>query len=184
MSYLVNSVVVQTETMTFIPTVNTTWKLGTSDFSTWAQGTISKIQVTKNSNVNPLLINSSLSPTYNQIWQTVTPPTSTKIRFAGQNIWTLVATGNSNQTFINGASGGTLVCSMPFQGAIYKKVVLYYDAVNGACAAYTFPVAFSQIPGIVITSSGPAASTCSATATAATVSTGVATSGFLFLEGY
>jgi hypothetical protein len=50
------------------------------------------------------------------------------------------------QTVINCSTSGTFTVSQPFQGASYKMVIGYMSACLGT-ATYTFPTAFTNIPG-------------------------------------
>jgi len=52
------------------------------------------------------------------------------------------------KTEINGSTSGTLIGCQPFQGASYKRVVIYCDALSGS-ATYTFPTPFAKIPSIL-----------------------------------
>jgi hypothetical protein len=84
----------------------------------------------------------------------------------------------STQTTVNAATSGTIVCSMPFRGSSYKKVIIYCNATLGA-ATYTFPVSFTYTP-IDVTSTG---TVTSLTTTSITI-TGTTSTGFIIIEGY
>jgi len=84
----------------------------------------------------------------------------------------------STQTTVNAATSGTIVCSMPFRGSSYKKVIIYCNATLGA-ATYTFPVSFTYTP-IDVTSTG---TVTSLTTTSITI-TGATSTGFIIIEGY
>lgn len=84
-------------------------------------------------------------------------------------------------TTLTGAAG-TAVCSQPFSGASYKKVMVYLNGyTDTATQTYTFPVAFIHTPTVYGLSAGITA----ATVTSTTVKfTSTILSGFVFLEGF
>jgi hypothetical protein len=84
---------------------------------------------------------------------------------------------NTAQTTTN-----SCVFAQPFAGSAYKEVVIYY--VSGASASYTFPVAFTHTPGIVVSSGGPAASVITSLSTTAVTVSGGSTAGFIYLKGF
>lgn len=85
------------------------------------------------------------------------------------------------QSTIGGATSGNMVCSQPFQGASYKKVVINLAALLGN-ASYTFPVAFAIKPDYFI--GGAAASASVSVSTTAITVTGATSTGVIILEGY
>ena len=86
------------------------------------------------------------------------------------------------QTTLNGTTG-TAVCSEPFQGSSYKKVVVYFSGyTETGSQVYTFPTAFTHTPYVYGLSTAVSATTITTT-TATFVSVG-ALSGFLFIEGF
>jgi len=79
------------------------------------------------------------------------------------------------------AAAGTVICSMPFQGASYKKVIINLNGSTGTTTSYTFPTAFSVTPSVFLGSG------ISGTITPSTTSVTIATtamSGFIVIEGY
>jgi hypothetical protein len=92
-----------------------------------------------------------------------------------------INTGTSTQTTLTG-SAGTAICSQPFQGTSYMKVVIYLNGyTDTGTQVYTFPVAFSHTPFIYGLLTAVSGATVSSTTITFTVTTNT---GFVFLEGY
>lgn len=85
---------------------------------------------------------------------------------------------NTPQTTVAGGTSGSIVASMPFAGASFKKVLVWLNALLGA-AVYTFPTAFTNAPTAINT----LGLTVTTTQTTVTI-TGATTTGFISLEGY
>jgi hypothetical protein len=111
---------------------------------------------------------------------------------AAAPLFTVDATGNatvanslnlsSPQTTLTGTTG-TAVCSQPFQGSSYKKVVVYFSGyTETGTQTYTYPTAFVNTPYVYGLSTAVSAST--ATTTSVTFVSVGALSGFIFIEGY
>ena len=86
----------------------------------------------------------------------------------------------SSQTTVTSSFSGSIVCSQPFKGPAYKKVIIYCDALIGS-ASYTYPTAFVNSP--VITS-GNSSLVSSLSATAVTITTTTSISTFIIIEGF
>jgi hypothetical protein len=74
-------------------------------------------------------------------------PTSGPVTTAVQTVSTPAVSIASLQTVVNCATSGTATFSMPLQGATDKRVVVHLAACVGN-ASYTYPTAFTNIPGI------------------------------------
>lgn len=86
----------------------------------------------------------------------------------------------SSQTTVTSSFSGSIVCSQPFKGPAYKKVIIYCDTIIGS-ASYTYPTAFVNSP--VITS-GNSGLVSALSATSVTVTTTTSISTFIILEGF
>ena len=86
----------------------------------------------------------------------------------------------SSQTTVTSSFSGSIVCSQPFKGPAYKKVIIYCDALIGS-ASYTYPTAFVNSP--VITS-GNNSLVSALSATSVTVTTTTSISTFIIIEGF
>ena len=86
----------------------------------------------------------------------------------------------SSQTTVTASFSGSIVCSQPFKGPAYKKVIIYSDSLIGS-ASYTYPTVFVNSP--VITS-GNSSLVSSLSATAVTITTTTSTSTFIIIEGF
>ncbi len=87
----------------------------------------------------------------------------------------------ATQTTLTG-SAGTAVCSQPFQGTSYKKVVIYLNGYSDVGSQiYTFPTPFSKTPYVYGLAAGVSGATASTTSVTFTVTT---QTGFVFIEGY
>lgn len=61
------------------------------------------------------------------------------------------------QTTITGTTSGSLICSMPYQGTSYKKVIIYcngYENDTTTVQTYSFPTPFLVQPYVNINQSG------------------------------
>jgi hypothetical protein len=85
------------------------------------------------------------------------------------------------QTTLTGTAG-TAVCSQPFQGSSYKKVIIFLNGyTDTSTQIYTFPVAFTNTPYVY----GATGVVSGATVTTTTARfTTTAQSGLIFIEGY
>jgi hypothetical protein len=86
----------------------------------------------------------------------------------------------SSQTTVTSSFSGSIVCSQPFKGPAYKKVIIYCDAIIGS-ASYTYPTVFVNSP-VITSGNNSLVSTLSATSV--TVTTTTSTSTFIILEGF
>jgi hypothetical protein len=88
----------------------------------------------------------------------------------------------SPQTLVNGSVSGTALFTQPEQGASYKKVIIYLDALDGT-ADYTFPTAYTFTPVVLITS-GLSGALVTTLDTLHVEVTGSGDTGFLIIEGF
>jgi hypothetical protein len=96
---------------------------------------------------------------------------------------------NNPITTATGAGTGSATFSEPFGGNDFKKVVIYCNALMLSTVSYTFPVAFTNTPGIVVTY-GTGGSIvvlptviASLSTTAITITVTNPTTGYIMLEG-
>jgi hypothetical protein len=85
----------------------------------------------------------------------------------------------TDQQTVNGATSGDMVCSQPQQGATWKKVVIYLNALLGA-ATYTFPTPFTHTPN----KDGEQVLKVTALSASSVTVTGTTTTGLVILEGF
>lgn len=109
------------------------------------------------------------------------------------NTWIPVQTFNSSinfaiaQTTLTGTTAGSAIWSMPFQGASYKKVIIYFSAYENdttTAQSITYPTAFVHTP--IVSSNGSGLSFTS-TISVLTITAPDATTtytGFVIIEGY
>ena len=84
------------------------------------------------------------------------------------------------QETVTGSTGGDMVCSMPFMGATYKKIVIYVNSLSGV-GAYLYPMSFTYVPAM---SGTPEIVALATPGTDAVAVTAAGESGFLILEGF
>lgn len=104
---------------------------------------------------------------------------------AGSTKMTLSASGAlgllTTQTTVNGSTSGSIVCSQPFQGSSYKKVLIYVNNLTSTALTYTYPVAFTFNPMLSFATTGTVSPTSDATHITISGSGG---GGWITLEGY
>ena len=96
---------------------------------------------------------------------------------------------SNSQTTITPSGGsfaGTYICSQPFQGSSYKKVIIYFSGWTAGTTnpTYTFPTAFTHTPAMVTCTSGGVAPTATINTTSYTATAGSTLTGFVILEGF
>jgi len=87
---------------------------------------------------------------------------------------------NENQYTYAGSSSGSIVCSQPFNGSTYKKVLIRVVNLIGS-ATFTYPTTFSGVPIVTAVSAGISLST---SYLYVTVTTSSSVNGWVVLEGY
>jgi hypothetical protein len=87
----------------------------------------------------------------------------------------------ATQTTVSGSTSGSIICSMPFQGSSYKKVIIYVNNLTSTLLTYTYPVAFTFNPMLSYATTGTVTPTSDATHI--TIS-GTSGGGWITLEGY
>lgn len=80
-------------------------------------------------------------------------------------------------------TSGQVQFSMPFNGPTYKKVVIYFSAASGT-TTYSYPIAFTHLPAIIIPTSGVTAGNITNVTLTGVTASGSSTTGWAFLEGY
>ena len=124
----------------------------------------------------------------------LTTPEAGAIEYDGTNFYATPSSAVRNQIAIvnptqttltpsGGAGAGTAICSQPFAGSSYKKVIVYFSGYTyGSNAqAYTYPVAFTNTP---IVSASNVTVTATATTSTYTITAAVAQTGWVELEGF
>jgi len=93
---------------------------------------------------------------------------------------------NQGLTTIAGTQAGSIYCQEPYQGATYKKVLIYFNGFleTSGGKTYTFPVPFTYTPAVVTINQIGTSNIVSISTTSITVDASTATTGFLILEGW
>jgi len=89
---------------------------------------------------------------------------------------------DATKTVVNASTSGSVTYSQPLSGTSWKTVVIHCTAALGT-ASYTYPVAFTNTPSIIATSTLAAGIVTTLTTTSVTV-TGATSTGDLLLTGY
>ena len=94
---------------------------------------------------------------------------------------------DQTQTIVNGSTGGSMTCSMPFQTGAYKKVMIRFSNLYGN-ASYSYPTLFTVQPSIseIYQQSGTPGTYIQGFggAKAFTITGASGLSGWIFIEGY
>jgi hypothetical protein len=100
---------------------------------------------------------------------------------AFNNVWAYSINPQATQTTLTGTAG-TAVCSQPFAGVSYKKVIVYLNGyTDTGTQTFTYPTAFTQTPYVY----GLAGGVSGATATTTSIKfTTTLLSGFVIIEGF
>jgi hypothetical protein len=86
----------------------------------------------------------------------------------------------TTKTTIASSFSGNIICTMPFQGDAYKKVIIRLSSSIGT-TSYTFPVAFISVP---INISGNSGLVTALSTTSITITTSTSISEFVIIEGF
>lgn len=98
-----------------------------------------------------------------------------------------VISQGTTQATLNGTTAGTVVSSMPFQGASYKKFVAHAAAYENNTAGnqtITFPAAFTNTPTVTANDTGLTVSASTTTLTITAPNNTTTYTGNIFVEGY
>jgi len=115
------------------------------------------------------------------------------INLANPNTWTATQTFNASinpnisQSTLTGATAGSIVYSMPFQGSSYKKFIAYangYENDTTTSQSITFPVAFSTIAEITYNNTTLTLSNSLTSLTISAPNSTTTFTGMIIIEGY